>query len=148
MMKRLAVVSLFALSACAGLKKQGKITQFVNPAIQPSTIKRISLIGDGRDRANSQIISRARTRLTEAGIELIVRKGSWETSEMARNEICEQRPHAEDNVDAVAFVGWDHITLHDCKTKTVATDINGGYAGVDALVDKLIAYIGAKPAAN
>lgn len=125
------------------MKKAGKITQYVNPAIEPASIKRISLIGDGRERANTQIIGRARTRLSDAGIVLVVRKGNWETSEMARAEICEQRAHADDNVDAVAFVGWDHITLHDCKTKTVATDINGSYAGVDALVDKLIAYIGA-----
>lgn len=148
MIRRLALVSALTVAAgCSTFHKTGKISQYVSPSVDATRIKRISLIGDGRDRANAQIISRARTRLTQAGVPLVVRSGSWETNELAIKSICEQRPQARDNVDGVAFVGWDHLTLHDCASQSIAIDITGTYAGIDGLVDKLIAYLGV-PAAG
>jgi hypothetical protein len=146
MMKRLGVVVIVTVvSACGTLKKAGTINQYVNPAVTASGIKRISLIGDGRERANKEIITRARTRLTEAGITLVVRSGSWESNEIALKDICVQRPQTDNNVDGVVFIGWDHVTLHDCATMGVATNIVGKYAGIDAMTDKLISYLGANP---
>lgn len=123
----------------------GKVEQFVAHDVDASKIKRISLIAGSGRRGDMQVLARARERLTAAGVPLVKRAGSWETNEAALREICVQRPDSAENVDGVLFVQWDRLTLHDCASLAIATSITGGYAGIDALVDRLVRFMGITP---
>ena len=136
------VLSALVVIAGCGSGRMGKIEEFPSPEVDASAIKRITVIADGSRRSDMQVTARARDRLTKAGVELVKRAGTWETDTQAVREICVQNPTATDNVDAVALVGWNRVTLHDCASGKFATNITGNYAGVDALVDRLLRYMG------
>ena len=145
-LRTLVLGALVGVTGCGSMGKMGKIEQYVAPGVSGQQFHRLALIQDGSTRGDRQVMARARDRLTEAGVELVKRPGNWESSEQALKDICVQRPEAEDNVDGVVFVNWDSLTLHECQTGTVATNISGNYAGIDALVDRLIRYLGVTPA--
>jgi hypothetical protein len=146
MSRRYVVLSaLVVMAGCASAGKMGKVEQFIDPQIDGSTIKRITVIADGPSRSDVQVTSRARERLTKAGLNLVKRGGSWETDTQAVRELCIQNPASNDNVDGVVFVGWNHVTLHDCASQKIATRITGNYAGVDVMADRLLRYMGHTP---
>jgi hypothetical protein len=142
---RYVVLSALVLAAGCGSGRMGKIEEFPSPEVDVSGIKRLTVIADGAQRSDMQVTARARDRLTKAGVELVRRTGTWETDMQAVREICVQNPTAMDNVDGVILVGWNHVTLHDCASGKVATNITGNYAGIDALVDRLLRYMGRTP---
>jgi hypothetical protein len=57
-------------------------------------------------------------------------------------EICVQRNDSKDNVDGVVMVNFERLTLHDCATGKIATDITGNYAGIDANGRQAVQYLG------
>ena len=145
MSPRYGVLSALVLMAGCASSNMGKIEQFISPDVDGSKFKRIAVIADGPSRSDVQVTTRARERLTRAGVTLIRRGGSWETDSQAVREICVQNPASTDNVDGVALVGWNRVTLHDCGSEKIATNITGSYAGIDALVDRLLRYMGQTP---
>jgi hypothetical protein len=130
--------------------KMGKMEEFISPTVDASKINRIALIAGGSRRSDMQVTARARVRLTEAGIPPVRRTGEWESNEVALREICVQKPDSPDNVDGVLFVQWDRVILHDCASGQIATNISGNYTGIDAIIDRLLRYLGkaAPPAKN
>lgn len=134
---------LVAAAGCGGMAKMGKMNQIIEPGVDVSRIKRITVIANGAGRSDAQVAARARARLTKAGVTLVKRPGSWESDSQAVKDICVQRERSSDNVDGVVMVNWDRLTLHDCVTGKIGTEISGNYAGIDAMVDKLIQYMGA-----
>ncbi len=128
------------------MSKMGRIDQSISPDVNGRNIRRIALIA-GSTRGDRQVLVRARERLTQAGVTLVKRPGTWETNADAVKGICVQTPDATDNVDGVLFVDWDVLTLHDCASSSIATSITGSYAGIDVLVDRLIRYLGVTPPA-
>jgi hypothetical protein len=143
--KYVVLSALVVMVAGCGSARMGKIEEFPSPEVDASTFKRITVIADGARRSDMQVTARARERLTNAGVELVKRAGTWETDTQAVREICVQNPTATDNVDGVLLVGWNRVTLHDCASGKIATNITGNYAGVDALVDRLLRYMGRTP---
>ena len=149
MISRSLVLSmLVVVGACGGMHKVGKVDQIVEPAVDASRIKRLTVIANGASRSDAQVATRARERLAKAGVPLVRRSGNWESDAAAVKDICEQRNDSKDNVDGVVMVNWDRLTLHDCVTGKIATDISGGYAGIDVMVDRLLRYIGGTPNAK
>ncbi len=124
----------------------GKVEEYVAPGISGGEFQRIALISGG-NRGDRQVLARARERLTDAGVTLIKRSGTWATNSDALKEICVQKADSPDNVDGVVFVDWDSLILHECDTGVVATNITGNYAGIDVLVDRLIRYLKVSPTA-
>ena len=132
---------LVAVSACGSMNKMGKMEQVIEPGIDAGRIKRLAVIANGAARSDIQVTGRARERLTKAGVTVVKRTGNWETDTHAVKEICVQRNDSKDNVDGVVMVNWDRLTLHDCASGKIATNISGNYAGIDAMVDKLLQYM-------
>src|SRR5688572_24280491 len=148
---RIVLLAALLAAGCSTLGgRMGKMEEFVSPTVDASKIKRIALIAGGPHRSDMQVTARARVRLTEAGIAPIRRTGEWESSDVALREICVQQPGSADNVDGVVFVKWDRLVLHGCASGQIATNISGNYAGVDAMVDRLLKYMGvaAPPSKN
>ena len=145
---RIVLLSAVLALGCSSLGgKMGKMEQFISPTVDASTIKRITLIAGGPRRGDMQVLVRARERMTQAGVPVIRRAGEWESSEAALRDICIQRPENPDNVDGVVFVQWDRLVLHECAGGQIATSIDGRYSGIDAMVDRLLRYIGVAPPA-
>ena len=134
------MVSLLLPVGCSSLAKSGKVDQYIAPNISGGKFQRIALISGG-NRGDRQVLARARDRLTAAGVTLVKRPGEWASNTDALKDICTQRPDSPDNVDGVVFLDWDNLTLHECGTGAVATNITGSYAGIDQLVDRLIRYL-------
>jgi hypothetical protein len=132
-------------AGCGSMTKMGKIEQSIAPEVDGRKFRRLTLIAAGPHRGDRQVLARARDRLTAAGVTLVKRPGEWATNADALRDICVQRPEGTDNVDGVVFVTWDNLSLHECGTGVVATSISGGYAGIDAMVDRLIRYMGVTP---
>jgi hypothetical protein len=145
MSRRYVVLSALMVVAGCGSARMGKIEEFPSPEVDVTSIKRLTVIAGGGTRSDMQVTSRARERLTNAGVDVVRRAGTWETDTQAVREICVQSPTSTDNVDAVVMVGWNRVTLHDCASGKIATNITGNYAGVDALVDRLLRYMGRTP---
>ena len=143
MKPRIVLAAALMVAGCSALGgKMGKMEEFVSPTVDASKIKRIALIAGGPHRSDMQVTARARVRLTEAGLAPVRRAGEWESNEVALKDICVQRPDSPDNVDGVVFVKWDRLVLHDCASGEIATNIGGSYAGIDAMVDRLVRYLG------
>lgn len=138
-----------ALAACSSIfHKQGQIRQYTSPDVDATRFKTLTVISDGADKFDLQIMGRVRDRISNAGVTVVKRAGRWENDRQALQDICTQRPGAEDNVDGIVFVRWDRVTLHDCGTGKIATDINGGYNGTDAMTERLLQYLGAQSKAR
>jgi hypothetical protein len=75
-------------------------------------------------------------------VPVIRRSGEWESNEAALRDICIQKPESTDNVDGVVFVQWDRLIMHECASGQIATSIDGHYAGIDAMVDRMLRYLG------
>ena len=142
----LAVCGILVSTGCGSMAKTGRVDESVSPDVSGRSIRRIALLA-GSNRGDRQVLVRARERLTQAGVNLIRRPGTWETNADAVKAICVQNPDGTDNVDAVLFVDWDVLTLHHCASGSIATSITGSYAGIDVLVDRLIRYLGVTPPA-
>jgi hypothetical protein len=138
------LAALVAAVGCGGMTKMGKVDQYVAPSISGSKFQRLALISGG-NRGDRQVLARARERLTGAGVTLVKRAGTWQTNADAVKEICTARTDNTENVDGVVFVDWDTLTLHECETGVIATNITGSYAGIDVLVDRLIRYLRVTP---
>jgi hypothetical protein len=70
---------LVAVSACGGINKMGKTGPGHRAAVDVSRLKRLTVIANGSGRSEMQVTSRARERLTKAGVTLVRRSGNWES---------------------------------------------------------------------
>jgi hypothetical protein len=135
------VAAVIALAGCVHLQRADKMRQFVNPDVNPSDIKTITIIAGGGSKANLGIMVRARDRVVKAGVPVVKRSGEWESDIAALKAICET-PKGPDSVDGVVITEWDRLTLHECKEGKIALNVSGGYVGIDAMVDRLLKYMG------
>jgi len=95
-----------------------------------------------------QIAGRARRQLESHGIEaemIIVEGGGSPYYETVLREICEG---ARSPIEAqgVVFVTWDRLELRDCDSGEIVYEIEGGYAGIDRMVEHMVGYIEDRPA--
>lgn len=100
------------------------------------------------DGYDTQIAGRARRQLESRGFEaeLIVVEGSGSAYvEMVLREICEGSRSPID-AQGVVFVTWDRLELRDCASGEVAYEVEGGYAGVDRMVEDMVRYFRGEPA--
>jgi hypothetical protein len=134
---------LIALGVAAGCYGKKKDFEDFNPNIPGSHFKSIATVSGDAAGTAIRLMVQVRQKLTDAGIDAQARSGRWENAPDAVNHICS--PGADNPVDGVLIMSYDHMTLFDCQTLKAAYDIQGspmsGGMGLDEMTKHLIHYL-------
>lgn len=134
---RCAMVILTALWACSG--PYGRVKETQNPTISPDRFKNLVVIAGESDQGDQQIAARVREALTDAGLTIVSRRGTWETEEQSLMDICPLG--AGTGLDGVLFVWWNRMTLRDCETHRTAYHVDAAYTGTENMIKRLLGYL-------
>jgi hypothetical protein len=139
------VVAAGLAAACFGRKKE---FEDFNPAVPGTHFKSIATVSADNAGTAIRLMVQVRQKLKDAGVDAQPRSGRWESAPDAVNHICS--PGADNPVDGVLIMSYDHMTLYDCQTLKAAYDIQGspmaGGMGLDEMTKHLIRYLQGKSA--
>lgn len=113
-----------------------KYEEYQNPQVDVARFDSVAVISGSDEQGALQMAARARSRLEEAGVQVVHVRGLWATQLEALDGVCTQF-HA----NGLVVVEWNRLTLRDCETRTVAFDVQGGFSGVDRMADRLVRYL-------
>jgi ABC-type transport system substrate-binding protein len=135
-----AAALLFA--ACYGRKKG---FENWNANVPIDHFKTVATIAGGTSRQEIRMMVTVRQDLKKAGVNAVPASGRWDTVAEALGGICS--PGAEQPVDGVVVVHYDHLVLYDCQTNKAAFEIQGtGEQGITDMTQRLVKYLKRKPA--
>ena len=127
------------LANCGGLIKPMSSTEHRNPDINGNKYKTIAVIGGDDTRTTIRMSATVREQLTRNGVNAVRRAGRWASQLEAMNDICKP---GEQTVDGVLVVTYNKLSLHDCETKGVAYEIEGGARlGLPEMANKVVVYL-------
>ena len=136
----LAVATLL-LGACFASKKG---FENWNPTVPASHFKTIATIAGSSSRNDIRMMVQLRQDLVKAGVNAVRSVGRWDNVTEAIRQVC--GPDAEQPVDGVVFVNYDHLVLYDCQTSRAAYEIQGSsQTGITEMTARLIKYLTRKP---
>lgn len=107
-----------------------------------------------------QIAGRVQRKLTDRGYTsemYLVQAGGSPSPERVMKTVCPPAADADSTasppersekvlpgIDGVVFVTWNHLVLRDCETHGVAYEVQGGYSGVEKMLDWMERYFEGK----
>ncbi|MGH7507227.1 MAG: hypothetical protein ACRELX_16345 [Longimicrobiales bacterium] len=133
-----------ASPSCAGLIPGNKVTEFVSPDHDPDRYEVLAVVPMEPGGFDGQIAARARETLRDEGLEVTV-PGEATDGESA-SAVAELCPPGEASAfQGVVFVTWNRMVLRDCESGEIAFSVDAGYAGVDEMARRLVAYVRGDP---
>jgi hypothetical protein len=119
-----------------------------NPAVPGTRYKTIATIAGTSSGPAIRLTVQLRQQLKEGGWNPVPRSGRWDNAAEAVNGVC--APGAEEPVDGVLIVAYNHLTLYDCQTLKTVYEIGsspeGGGMGLKEMTNHLIRYLQGKSA--
>ena len=132
-------VCLAAALLLGGCAKNSRFEDW-SPTVPGSRFKTIGTVASNSARTSIRMTVQVREQLNKAGLNAVRRGGRWDSIGAAVALLC--APGAEDPVDGVLVVSYDHLVLYDCETKKAAYEIGtasaGGGLGLREMTDRLI----------
>ena len=116
-----------------------------NTAVPAGHFRTIATIAGGTTRNDIRMMVQVRQDLQKAGVNAVPSVGRWDTVAEAIGGICS--PGADQPVDGVVIVNYDHIVLYDCQSSKAAFEIQGSSEkGLTDMTARLLKYLKRKPA--
>jgi hypothetical protein len=156
MTKRRAVVFVLPLMLAGCFHSYGKHNEMFSQTVPGTKFKSLSVIAGTDDQSDLRITLQVRQRLAAQGFAIVQRPGTWGTESEALRAICGTAPADSTGappvpVDGVVVVAWNEVALHDCESSHMVYQNQGGYGGIDLMVQGLLKYLhgqsGARPGA-
>lgn len=162
----LAGALLLSVAACGGsgidVRYQRDNLSEERYAPDGSKYEVLGVVPFNTEEYDPQIAGRVRRKLTGRGYTAemyLVQSGGNPSPKMVMETVCPssadsdttkasgQRPEKVlAGIDGVVFVTWNHLVLRDCETHGVAYEVDGGYSGVEKMLDWMERYFEGKPA--
>lgn len=131
------------LGGCFGRKKG---FENWNTTVPVSRFRTIATIAGGTGRNDIRMMVQVRQDLQKAGVNAVPSSGRWESVAAVIGQVCS--PGAEQPVDGLVLVNYDHLVLYDCQSSKAAFEIQGTTEkGLTEMTARLIKYLKRKPAA-
>lgn len=126
------------LSGC-GLAMRSRIEELANSQIAPSRFHVLAVLPMESSGFGPQVAARAKEQIELSGVQTATPRVWMPEGDAGMKDLCprENPPPYQ----GVVFVAWDRVVLRDCETGFVAWRATGGYAGVDAMVKRMVQYI-------
>ena len=142
-----ACLGAAGLLVVAGCFYKNKGFQDVNPNIPGSRFKTIATLSGTDNGSDIRLTMQLRSELNEKGWRAVPRSGRWDNIAEAVSQIC--APGADEPVDGVLLVTYNHLALYDCQTIKAAFEIQsspeGGGMGLPDMKKRLLQYLSGKP---
>ena len=145
MNRRRALVGYGCLSAALLLVGCVRNREFENwsPTVPGSHFKTIATMSGGSERGDIRLMIQVREALQQAGVNAVRTNGRWDTMIEAVGQLC--GPGADQPVDGVLVVSYNHVVLYDCETNKPAYEIQAnperGGLGLGEMTKRLIGYL-------
>lgn len=124
-----------------------KIDEYRNPNIESTRFTNLTVLPvDPADNFAMDMAARVRVKLKADSVHLSQPLKLEPEGEVGMQELCP--PDRTVEYKGVLFVAWDRLILRDCATKAVAFRTLGNYAGIDAMLQRLVKYLREKPAGS
>ena len=141
------LLGLAALGAvlAAGCYSNKSFVDF-NPNVPGTKFKTIGVLAGTDAGSDIRLTAQLRVQLRQAGWNAVQRSGRWESVPEAVQQIC--APGADEPVDGVLIVTYNHLQLFDCSTAKAAFEIQssveGGGMGLPEMTQRLMQYLQGK----
>jgi hypothetical protein len=129
-----------ALTTAAGCVKgpflysEKIIGETVHTQVAKADLKVIAVLPENPQRRfDYQVAARATTTLEQLGWTVSVPQAAAARKFTAVTDLCK----VDGAPDAIVLVTWNYLSLWNCDTGKVAYEVDGGYAGVDAMAQRL-----------
>lgn len=143
---RAGVVAAAALLAVGCLYSKKNEFEDWNPTVPGTRYKTIATIAGTAAKASIRLMVQLREQLKQGGWNPVARSGRWDNAAEAVSGIC--APGAEEPVDGVLIVAYNHLSLYDCQTLKTVYEIGsspeGGGMGLKEMTNHLIRYLQGK----
>ncbi len=140
-MRALLAVAALLLAGCVVGRKG---FENWNAAVPAGRFRTVATIASSGSRNDLRMMVQVRQDLQKAGLNAVGSAGRWETVSEAIAQICS--PTAEQPVDGVVVVSYDHLVLYDCQNSKAAFEIQGSnQTGLTVMTARLIRYLKRKP---
>ena len=136
---RVVLVSALLLGGCSRMAYKSKVDEFRNEQIPAARFTTITVLPYDQEGFDAGIAARVRDNLKKQGINVVTARMHMTESEVSIPQLCPKVDAPE--YKGVLWVTFDRIVLRDCETSAVAFRAIGGYAGVDVLARRLVAYL-------
>jgi hypothetical protein len=114
-----------------------------SPTIPGSHFKTIVTMAGSSERGAIRLMIQVREALQKAGVKAVRTSGRWDTIVAALGQLC--GPGADQPVDGVLIVSYNHVVLYDCQTNKPAYEMQSaperGGVGLDEMTRRLIGYL-------
>lgn len=133
-----AVLFAVLISGCSVFMRS-RINELANSDISPRRFQVLAVLPMEMEGFGPQVAARARDQIERSGVATAVARKWMPEGDAGMQDLCprENPPPYQ----GVVFVAWDRMVLRDCETGFVAWRASGGYAGVDAMVKRMVHYI-------
>lgn len=141
------MIALTLIADCGPILKNRK-NEFEDwdPATSGTRYKTVATLSGNDSKAAIRLTVQLREELKQGGWNAVPRTGRWDTAAEAVNGIC--APGAEQPVDGVLVVAYNHLSLFDCQTLRTTYEIGsspeGGGMGLKEMTTHLIRYLQGK----
>ena len=136
------LAAVLLLGGCAQYKKNKDFENW-SPTVPGGRFKTIGTVAATGARTTIRMMVQVRQQLNKAGVNAVRRSGRWDSLVDAVARLC--APGAEDPVDGVLVVSYDHLVLYNCETRKatyeIQTSSQGGGLGLREMTDRLIKYL-------
>lgn len=146
--RRSAVLLALGISsaACSSLAYRSRVEEFHNADLSATRYTTVAVLPVDPNGFDMNIAARVRDHLLKEGLQVIPAIKLVGEGEVTTKEACE--PGRNPGYTGIVFVTWDRLIVRDCATTAVAYRAVGGYAGVDKLTQRLVAYLKTPPTAG